>query len=200
MSRSVYRVRNIPLQLNQSSTRRIYSAMLGLSRGLIQCRPAHDVGFLKQSQLCSPPKGLEPQEMRSTHPSPHTATSLHLFTFRGIMFSTGERHKTAHYYMSFLFGSQLAAFPSRTTLICHQHKSHFPGYCLTSIKETSFVFKAVLPIQNTFLFQNCSPPPLDTIHQATDGSACPQHRLLRRENDQQKSIYALTALALKPTS
>lgn len=37
-------------------------------------------------------------------------------------------------------------------------------------------------------------------HQTTDVSACPQHRLLRKENEHQKSIYALTALALKPSS
>lgn len=52
----VYRMRNIRLQPGQSSTRSIYSAMLGLPRGLIQCRPAHDVVFLKQSQFCSPQK------------------------------------------------------------------------------------------------------------------------------------------------
>lgn len=52
-STSMYRMRNIRLLPSQSSTRSLYSAMCSLPRGLIWCRPVHDVVFLKQSQFCS---------------------------------------------------------------------------------------------------------------------------------------------------
>lgn len=152
--------------------------------------------FWKQNQFCSSQKDFSTGDGKCPPLSTHT----YQFTLRGIMFSTGKGDKTAHIIQAFCLGLSWANRTTLTHVICHQHKSHFPGYCLTSIKETSFVFKAVLPIQNMFLFQNNSHPLLDIIHQTTEGSACPQHGLLRKENDHQKSVYALTALALKPTS
>lgn len=199
VSTFMYRMRNIWLLPSQSSTRSLYPAMLSLPRGLIWCRPAHDVVFLKQSQFCSHQTDFS--HRRWEVPTPlHTHSPVYI---SGNNLLCRWRRQNSTDNTTFLFGSQLAALPRRVTLIhviCHQHNSHFPGYCLTSIKETSFVFKECCLSRTCFSSRTVPTLPWTQSYHTTDVSACPQHRLLRKEKDHQNSIYALTALALKPTS
>lgn len=200
-STSMYRMRNIRLQPSQSSTRSIHSAMLSLPRGLIWCRPAHDVVFLKQSQFCSPQKDFS--HRRWEVPTSIPSTPTHQFTLRGIIFSTGKGDKTAQITLAFYLG--LSWQPSQA----EQHWS------ILSVIRTTAIFQDIVSqvsrkphlslrqccLSRTHFSSRTLPTLLWTqSHQTTDVSACPQHRLLRKENGHQKLVYALTALALKSTS
>lgn len=127
-------------------------------------------------------------------PPPPPSTHTHQFKFRGIIFSTGEGDKTAQITLAFYLG--LSWQPSQA----EQHWS------ISSVIRTAIFQDFVSQVSrkpHLSLRQCClsgthfSP---SSGHNPTDVSACPQHRLLRKENDHQKLVYALTALALKSTS